>query len=184
MHNHHLACLKAQWEIYLLTGKKWRERYSAHSQTQSSKTDKSHNFKKESVKFHIRKQPMSTTYLGSESHHDMESWSKRWAELLCRFQCSLPSSPQPSSSPSTTVLDVLHLTWYFHHRSNRTYVFQLQQEQCVERRASQTTQCQTLSCCNDVAPLISRCGFRDKRKNGNGTTLQASFWVETEYSGV
>lgn len=188
MHNYHLSCPKTQWKIYLLTGKKKKgkgiQHILKHSLLKQKRWDKSDYFKKESVKFRIGKQPMSTTYLASQSYPHVESWSKRWAELLRRFQRSFQSSLWPSCSLSTTVLDILHLTRYFHHRSNRTSVFQLQQEQCVERWATQTTQCRILSCCHDVASLISRRGFSDKRKNGNGTTSHASFWVQTEYSGA
>lgn len=33
---------------------------------------------------------------------------------------------------------------------------------------------------HDVAPVISRCGFRDKRKNGNAATSQASFRMKRQ----
>lgn len=60
------------------------------------------------------------------------------------------------------------------------HVFSSYNKNNVWRDETQTRQCQTLLCCHDVAPLISRCGFRDKRKNGNAATSQASFRVKRQ----
>lgn len=133
MHNHLLAYLKAQWVLHLLAGKKGEILIMFSNKRLLNRKGDRTITTLESVKFCTSKQPMSTTFLVSEFPI---IWSKWSGELSLSFQQLFQRLCPPPCSPWTTVLDVLHLTWYFHNSSNGTYVFQLQQEQCEERQHS------------------------------------------------